>query len=76
MNSYKFEDHDPDLDCYFVIRVMTDDGERFVYTPHALVHDMDFAKRFNTRRAAASCVHRGNFTNYEILKFKHEHVLD
>lgn len=60
---------DAELDSYFMISVQTEEGLRYVFNKRTLVHDIHFAKRFETKRSAQRCVKLSGFENWEILKF-------
>ncbi len=68
----KFELYDEDLEYYFLVKVETEAGTKFVYNQRTLVHHAAFAKRFETRRSAKRCIALSTYENCEILKIKRE----
>lgn len=70
LNSKNFSYYDSELDYYFIVRVMTEDGVRYAFNQRTLVHDPAFAKRFETRRSARRCILLSGFKQYEVLKIK------
>ncbi len=66
--------YDEDLDFYFLIEVNTTDGIRYAYSPRALVHDIAFAKQFDTRRSARRCMNLGGWKDSRIVKVKRKHA--
>ncbi len=67
-----FELYDEELEYYFLVKVETEVGTKFVYNQRTLVHHEAFAKRFETRRSAKRCIALSSYENYEILKIKRE----
>ncbi len=60
--------YDEDLDYYFILCIHTPNGPRYAYNQRTFVTDIDFAKKFETRRSALRCARLGNFKSFELLK--------
>ena len=44
--------YDDEFDCYYVVKVLSSDENRYFFSPRMFVKSVDLAKKFNTMRSA------------------------
>lgn len=61
---------DEEFDAYYVIKVHTEQGEKYFFSKRMFVSDLGLAKKFNTVRSAKRSIKLYSVKDYEILKLK------
>ena len=70
MKNEKYSLYPEDFECYYVVCVHTENGDRYAYNHRMLSHSIEYARNYNTRRAALRCIRMSDYENAEILVLK------
>ena len=63
---------DEAFDSYYVLKIMTEQGEKFFFSSRLFVQDIGLAHQFNTLRSAKRCMKRCSPYHCSIQKMKRE----
>ena len=69
--SFWIDDEDA-FDSYYVLKIITDFGEKYFFTPRLFVRDVGLAKKFNTLRSVRRSVKLCGIEHYAVEKIKRE----
>lgn len=61
-----------DFDYFYVLKVKSDDCEKYFFSKRVLVGDIGLAKQFNTMRSVKRSIKLFDIRNYKIEKIKRE----
>lgn len=67
---------DEEFDSYYVLKISTDDGERYYFSSRLFVCDIGLAHQFNTLRSVKRCMKQCKGFCCSILKLKREFQAD
>lgn len=59
-----------EFDIYYVLKVVTDCGERYFFSPRLFVYDVGLAKKFNTLRSVRRSAKLCGLNRYKVEKLK------
>ena len=59
-----------EFDNYYVLKVITDQEEKYFFSPRLFVHDIGLAKKFNTIRSVRRSIKLCEIDRYQIETFK------
>ncbi len=61
-----------EFDSYYVLKILTDGGEKYYFSSRLFVQDIGLAHQFNTLRSAKRCMKQCSTYCCSILKLKRE----
>ena len=61
-----------EFDSYYVLKIMTDGGVKYYFSPRLFVSDLGLAHQFNTLRSVKRCMKQCKGFCCSILKLKRE----
>ncbi len=67
-----WESNDDDFDSFYVLKVLTTEGEKYYFSPRLFVRDIGLAKKFNTVRSVRRSVKLCGIERYVIEKYKRD----
>ena len=63
-----------EFDSYYVLKVETEHGKKYFFSPRLLVNDIGLAKKFNTLRSIRRNIKLLGISQYEVEKLKRPNI--
>ncbi len=68
----KYSQADEDFDLYYILKIFTEEGEKYFFRPNVFVSSVGLAKKFNTIRSVRRSIKLCGTKDYSVEIMKRE----